>query len=194
MTRERTEPGAGGQKPPSREATLLGVAPAANQAAGGAPIVSVVPVRERTALGVGITPAPETPEPPVAPPAAEKSIAVDLVVKKREAAPAAPEPELSWPDPVQVKREAEPPAAAKPAAAQPEGAKVEIAKLEAEPSVAEQSEDDMPETEPPLAPRRRRRVWPVILLLLVAVAVGVYVKRDRVPWWKLRALVASVFH
>jgi hypothetical protein len=180
MTRERTEPGAGGQNPPSREATLLGVAPAANQAAGAAPIVSVPPVREKTSLGVG-----------VAPPEAEKSIAVDLVVKK---APAAPEPELSWPDPVQVKREAEPPAAVQPKVARPEVAKVEVAKLEAEPSVAEQSEDEMPETEPPVAPRRRRRVWPVILLLLVAVAVGVYVKRDRVPWWKLRALVASVFH
>jgi hypothetical protein len=163
--REKTEPGAGEAKPPSRERTVLGVAPPASATAPTAPIVTVRPGRERTILGMGDASASPDPAPKAGAMQAEKSIAVDLVVKKREVAPPSPEPELSWPEPPQL----------------------------VEPSLAETSEDEMPETEPP-EPRRRRRLWPwVLLLLLAAAAAVVYLKRDRIPWWTLRARAAAIF-
>jgi hypothetical protein len=80
---EKRVPGASSPKQPGREATILGVGVSEEQApavAPAAPIVAVVPSREATVLGVGTTPAPE------------RSLAVDLVVKKPSPALAESEP------------------------------------------------------------------------------------------------------
>jgi hypothetical protein len=58
---ERTDPGVGGGRAPSRERTVLGVAPDASGSAIPSPVVLVAPMRERTV--VGIAPPPRRPLP-----------------------------------------------------------------------------------------------------------------------------------
>jgi hypothetical protein len=97
-------------------------------------------------------------------------------VKKREAALPPPEPELSWPEP-------------------PGRKPLAVERSEVERSGAESANRESVDTVPPMARRRRRRRWPlVLLLLLVAGAAVVYLKRDRIPWWTLRARVVAIFH
>ncbi|HEY6459547.1 MAG TPA: PilZ domain-containing protein [Polyangiaceae bacterium] len=88
-TRERTEPGVGKSKPP----------PAV------APVVIVAPEREKTLLGVGLSPE----EPPLqSPPSREQSVAIDLIPKKPAAKPAAKAP-LAAEAPLSVPPVAPPP-------------------------------------------------------------------------------------
>src|SRR5271155_5449969 len=170
-SRERTEPGAGGDKAPARERTLLGVSD--KPAVPASPIVSVAPGRERTGLGVGAT-APA----PVAPPARERSV--------QEPPPEGwdlPEPQ----DPlraVEAPGTPEPPKA--PARPAPEASiALDLLHKKTEPQPAPQPPQALSEASLAAAgvPRRRGRAWIVVLLLLAMAGTALWVMRHRVPWY-----------
>ena len=176
-SRERTEPGAGGDKAPTREKTLLGVSD--KPAVPASPIVSVAPVRERTVLGVGAS-APT----PVAPLARERSVQE-------------PPPE-GWdlPEPQEPLRAVEAPAAAEPPKAPvrpaPEASiALDLVHKKAEPQPAPLPAQALSEASLAAAgvPRRRGRGWLVVLLLLAMAGSALWVMRHRVPWYRLRSLI-----
>jgi hypothetical protein len=167
-SRERTEPGAGSNKPPSRERTVHGVGATEGGGAAAAPIVVIAPVeRERTVLGVGApaAPSPKVPPAPASAPASapqlppddawegadvptsapalapERSIAIDLVARKPDAAPDAEGPHADPPP----RTEASPPSEASLVAAG--------------------------------VPRRRGGRWLALLVLFAAIGAGGYVMR-----------------
>src|SRR5580704_9437867 len=81
-------------------------APGVGRPAQPAPVLAVAPPRERTILGVGLTPEELTP-----PPAREATIPIDLVAKKRDSLPDGASPAPSRP-PRTAASTSRPPAAA----------------------------------------------------------------------------------
>jgi hypothetical protein len=188
---ERTDPGMGSAKGPSREPTRLGVGisqPGQRNDAAVAPVVVLAPKRERTVLGVAPAPVPQRPQPPQRetslqePPAegwdlpegqqaiqTEQSVPLDLMPARRTDGP-----HLAPPVPV--------PYTSAPHAAPVARVPVPIR----DPSIAvDLSELDSNEKEPSLlpagVPRHRGRKFLVFLVFLAVVATAIavgYVRRE----------------
>ncbi len=165
--RERTDPGTGGTKTPAREPTVLGVGAPRAAEAQATPIIAVAPTRETTVLGVG---APEEPDAPEAAsrdarlgeeaPLLERSVPIELTAAR-------------------VKAEAAAPAAAAGAASEA------APEAEAEPKGAPAAEPSEASLAAAGVPRRRARVWPAVLLVLVGAGFAVYAMRARIPWLRV---------
>jgi hypothetical protein len=85
---ERAQTGAGANKAPPRERTILGVAPSQEVGAPVAPVLVPPPPREETVLGVGMEGAVARAAPEVIPPpAGDPSIVIDLSVRRPESEP-----------------------------------------------------------------------------------------------------------
>jgi hypothetical protein len=168
--RQRTDPGVGGSKTVSRERTMLGTGSTQQKTeAAAAPIVVLAPTREKTVLGV----APPGAAPAARPPAKETS--------QQEPSPEGWDlPEAEGAEP------AEPPLDAFPV--EPEASiAIDLVRPRTSSSVpapaparapALAPEDSESSLVPAGVPRRRGRVW-LLLILVVALAAGLgYVRRD----------------
>ncbi len=176
-------PGTGGTNVPARERTVLGVGVTETPPAAAAPIIAGAPTREKPVLGVGQKDAPAA----AAPPARERSVQE-------------PPPE-GWdlPEAGAASSSPAPPAPPAPHASSPLDASIALDLVVKKPEPAKPP-GEKPGTEKPLSeaslaaagvPRRRGRTWLVVLVVLALAAGGVYAMRARIPWGRLRSLVAS---
>lgn len=157
--RERTDPGTGGTKTPARERTVLGVGAPDTTEALAAPIIAVAATREKTVLGVG------TPQ---------------AAVQERDGSEAAPRDAQLGEEAPLMERSV--PIELTGARVKAEGAALASAAATSEAPVPEPSEASL---EAAGVPRRRARIWPVVLVVLVGAGCAAYAMRARVPWLRV---------
>jgi uncharacterized protein (TIGR02266 family) len=155
--RERTEPGTGGAKTPAREPTVLGVGSAQTPQAA-APIIAVAPTREKTVLGVG---SPEA--------------APRRTIRRGEPSLGVPPPEDGWESASDDRSAAEPESPPMPERSMP----IELVTTKAKVEAPLPSEASLVAAG---VPRRRSRMWPAVLVVLLAAGCAAYFFRARIPW------------
>ncbi len=156
--KERTEPGTGGTKTPAREPTMGGVGSEQAPQAAAAPVIAVAPTREKTVLGVG------APQP-----------APQRVKRSAEPSIGEPPPEEGWESPSDDQAAAEPQSLAMPERSMP----IELVTTRTKVEPPAPSEASLVAAG---VPRRRSRVWPAVLVVLLAAGCAAYFFRARIPW------------